>query len=89
MQPLGLARESSTVAALAVLAACAPRPHDVAWYRAHADARAQALADCRNDQARQPSTACASALRADAEAVSQAAWSFAPPHSRLKNPGKL
>jgi hypothetical protein len=83
-----LALASSVVATLALLAGCAPQ-RDVAWYRAHGAARARTLAACRNNMARQASAPCANALRADAEAMSQAAWTVEAPRSRLKNPGKL
>ena len=56
--------------ALAAITACAPAPpaHDKAWYAAHADARAQALAACRADPGRRQATAvCVNAKAAEAD----------------------
>jgi len=78
--------------ALAALTACAPAPpaHDKAWYAAHADARAQALAACRVDPGRrQASAGCVNAQAAEADARTAHFYDAPRPASRVAAPGQL
>jgi hypothetical protein len=74
------------------LAACSPPEpgHDVAFYKDHARERATQLATCGNDPGRlEKSPNCINALRADADAASEKAWSTPKTPSRVRNPDQL
>jgi hypothetical protein len=65
-----------------VLAACQPPAtiHDKTYYAAHPDARAQVLAECRNDPGRLEETPnCVNAIQADADAEHQRVFHSPPP----------
>ena len=82
----------ATGLAALTLAACSPgeTPHDVAYYRDHADDRAAQMAKCRNDPGNLGKTPnCLNALRADADAASEKAWTLPKTESRVRDPGKL
>jgi len=78
-------------AAVGLLSACGqPHPsHDVAYYRANADARQAEVADCSSNPGGASASDCLAALKAAGEAESQRALPYQPPASRLKNPGQL
>ena len=82
----------SAAAGLA-LAACQPTPpvHDKAYFTAHPDERAQALAECRADPGRLSGTSnCVNAIQSDAEAEHQRVFHSPPPKARgVNNPDHL
>jgi hypothetical protein len=82
--------------ALAALAGCSPPSpadgpaHDVAYYTAHPDERAKAMAACRNDRGKvKASSNCINALAADSAATSKTFWTVPATPSRVRDPGKL
>jgi hypothetical protein len=77
--------------AAGLLAGCGqPQPgHDVAYYRAHADARQAEVADCSSNPGAASAPECLAAVKAAGEAESQRALPYTPPASRLKNTGSL
>jgi hypothetical protein len=82
-------RRALLTAALGSLAACGrPPAHDVAYYAAHPDLRAQRLVDCSDRPGGEDAADCAAALAADARGESQRATRYVRPKSRL-NGGAL
>ncbi|MBV9511532.1 MAG: EexN family lipoprotein [Caulobacteraceae bacterium] len=77
---------------LAALAACAPRAavHDKAFYAAHADVRAKAVAACEANPGGVAGTPdCVNAAAADADAHASHFWDAPKPASRVKPSGQL
>lgn len=80
------------VGGLAVLAGCAPRTavHDKAYYAAHAQARASAIAACNDNPGGlggEPD--CANAAAAEADAHAARFFNAPKPASRVAAPGQL
>lgn len=79
-------------APLVALAACSPAEpkHDVAFYRAHPDARAATMAACQNDRGKAKADSnCLNALAAHSEAASKRFWTVPATPSRVHNGGQL
>jgi hypothetical protein len=76
---------------LAIAGCTPPRPvHDKAYYLAHPDERAAAIAECRNNPGALANTPnCVNASAADADAESARFWTTKRPQSRVANPGSL
>ena len=81
------------IGAALVLAACGPtKPtRDKAYFTAHAEERAQALADCRNNPGQLGATPdCVNAIQSDADAEHDRVFhGAAPPPAGATNAGHL
>lgn len=85
------ARLAAALSLALALAACGRSgpAHDLAYYKANADARQAKLADCSANPGSAASPECIAAVQAAGETESQRALPYQRPASRLKNPGSL
>jgi hypothetical protein len=78
------------VAGIALAGCGKPDPaHDVAFYRANADARQAEVAHCSTSGATATAPECLAAVKAAGEAESERALPYQAPASRLKNADHL